>query len=733
MTLIYIYMAKTVKGIKKNNNTKKLYKGLLVLAKRPKNCPVEIGLVPFEKEYAKSLKKNLVKSNSELKKRFAKELLAKFAPTKTTPRNDFYSYVNYLWLKNTSLEKQQKYIVQVDDFRLVQDKVYEELETIIIDYYKNNNNKLAKNLKNFYDSVINLNTKENTRREALKLRDEIDELRKDKNNLWKMLAMVSKDEMNAHAGPFYWSVNPDDKQSTIFRCTMNAHAFALLDLSVYYDDGTDVSYKKDVRKAFNTVNKTLFSNIVSDNSINYEDVYNVEVDLFNALGCTDITNNDKSYNRVTASEALEKYGFNWKEFTKELGFKHTPEFFITPSLNYLKCCTTLLLENWNSEKWRPYWLWIFFRRLVRITKDWEKIPFEFYGKLQKGQEEIVTKKSVSAALYMSVPFNTFLTNKYIEKHADEKKIKYVEIMCNDLKEVFIRIVKRNNWLSKKTKKYALLKLEHLHFSIGYMKNLREDPLLDYGTNLHENLSNFYSWRHQEFLKLEGHDVIDLPMSDWTQYPVKMSGTQPYIVNASYTPSKNGIYINLGYIQKPFVDLDERGIEYNLAHLGFTIGHEMSHGLDDWGSKYDYKGNLNDWWTESDKKKFKEIQNDVIKQYQDFSARDGIIFDASIGVGEDLADISGLAICDEYLRDFQQYHNDITLISSLSFEAFYAYYAFQMKQKVSKKALDAQLKTNPHPLDKYRTNIPLSRSEIFRSLYDVKRGDDMWWHNVNSVW
>jgi predicted metalloendopeptidase len=63
--------------------------------------------------------------------------------------------------------------------------------------------------------------------------------------------------------------------------------------------------------------------------------------------------------------------------------------------------------------------------------------------------------------------------------------------------------------------------------------------------------------------------------DWSQYPVKMTGTQAYIVNASYTPSKNSIYINLGYVQKPFVDLDERGIEYNLAHIGFTIGHEMS--------------------------------------------------------------------------------------------------------------------------------------------------------------
>ena len=79
------------------------------------------------------------------------------------------------------------------------------------------------------------------------------------------------------------------------------------------------------------------------------------------------------------------------------------------------------------------------------------------------------------------------------------------------------------------------------------------------------------------------------------------------MNASYTPSKNAIYIPLGYIQKPFIDLEERGIEYNLAHVGFTLSHEMSHALDDWGSQYDYKGVLNNWWTPKDKAMFKSIQ------------------------------------------------------------------------------------------------------------------------------
>jgi predicted metalloendopeptidase len=99
---------------------------------------------------------------------------------------------------------------------------------------------------------------------------------------------------------------------------------------------------------------------------------------------------------------------------------------------------------------------------------------------------------------------------------------------------------------------------------------------------------------------------------------------------------------------------------------------MSHALDDLGSKYDENGVLNNWWTPHDKKMFKKIQEDVIKQYETFASYDGIVFDAVPSIGEDLADISGLAICQEYLRDFQLKNQDILPIQSVSFETFFIY-------------------------------------------------------------
>ena len=692
-----------------------------------------IGLKPFEEKFNKTLKKDK-KSISKRKKEFVKQLLSKFSPHSIKPENDFYDYINYQWLKDVTVKEQQKYIVQVDDFRLTQDQVYKELDEIIVKYTKTHNNKLAKNLRNYRKSVIEMNSKAYSKKLALEAIKTIESLYEE-NNPWKLLAFFNSDEMICNDAPFVWSLNPNERNTKYYCSYIMSHQFELVDFNVYYDDDTDIEYKKHYRSKYNNFVKEIFNTLLGKNDYNPQDIFDTEVDILNAFICNDIKVKypDSTYNKVYANESLTKYDFNWHEFAKELGYKRVPEFFITDNLSYLKCASNIFLKNWKTPKWKTYWIYILFKRLIRITHGWEDIIFKFKGEFERGQEKINKSDSVSAALYMSIPFNTFLTNEYVKKYENFEAMQYVKIMCEDLKIVFKRILERNTWLQPSTKKYALKKIDNFKFVYGKPEGLREDPDLNYGTILYDNMQKINNWRHKKFIELDGKLTIDIPLMDWTQYPVKMIGTQAYIVNASYTLAKNSIYINLGYIQKPFVDLDERGIEYNLAHIGNTIAHELSHGFDDMGSKYGWDGNLYEWWTPTDKKRYKAIQEDVIKQYEDFCKRDGIIYDASISIGESLADISALSICDEYLKDFQDKNEDLIPIRYLSYEAFYTYFAFQQRQKVGKKAIRAQLKTNPHPLDKYRCNVPLSRSEIFRALYDVKKGNGMWWHNTNTIW
>lgn len=661
-------------------------------------------------------------------------------PKDVQPQNDFYTWVNYIWLNKPGLlTKKEKYIVQVDNFRLVQNKVYGELLGIVKEYIATHHNDQATDLNNVYQSFIYLNTNDQSRSYASQFVQKIDEIRKDKKNLWKMMAFLNENEMISYGAPFSWSMNPDDMQPTILRSFINSPQLSLLDITCYFNDGLKPEYKKSVQSHYFHYLHQLFKGAFGPgNGFKVQDVFDIEVQILNFMICDQYRNGPNNYNRVTTEESRKKYHFDWEDFSHELGMDRTPHFFITGNVNYIKCASDHLLENWDNEKWRTYYVYICIRQMMRWNNNDGGIKgnrdyYNFFGQFLRGQDADLSK-DIRPIFGLCYSFNTFLTNEYVKRYGNKENTEYVKTMAEDLKIAFTNIIKRNKWLQPVTKVHALKKLRYFKFVIGSPKELREDPKLDYSPDdAWGNLVKISTWRFKQALKLDGKPVVDIPIIDWANNPPKLTGTQAYIVNASYTPTKNSIYINLGYIQTPFVDLAERGIEYNLAHIGFTLAHEMSHSLDDWGSKYDYNGKLNDWWTPKDKKIFKKIQDDITKQYHEFALRDGIDFDASISVGENMADISGLGICMEYLQDFQNKHQDIFHIRELSFKAFFVYFAFQQRQKVSKRALTAQLNTNPHPLDKYRTNVPLSRSSTFRHFYDVQKGDGMWWHTINKVW
>ena len=208
-------------------------------------CP--IGLKAFEESFTK--KKNLTKTSESQKKEFVKELLSNFSPIHIKPEDDFYDYINYQWLENVSVEKQQDYIVQVDDFRLVQDKVYHDIHDIILEYIDTHKDKLATNLKNFYNSVIDMIDIKRGKNLSLEAVQTVDSFLQ-KGNVWELLAFINKDEVIAHSAPFTWSLNPDNKDPTVFRSSVLVHRFALVDLSIYYDDGTEIAYKQNYRNQY---------------------------------------------------------------------------------------------------------------------------------------------------------------------------------------------------------------------------------------------------------------------------------------------------------------------------------------------------------------------------------------------------------------------------------------------------------------------------------------------------
>lgn len=655
------------------------------------------------------------------------------------PQNDFYDSVNYQWLDDVTkkLVKDPKYYVEVDDFRIVQDKVYREVLGYLKTYIKENpDSKKAQSVNAVYTCISNAKISTGLKH-TQELKQRIEGYI-ERHDMYGLLAYASSGEIYGWQSPIVWSVIPDEKNVKKYISHLSSPQLGIYDYFIYIDDPKDSPKTKKFKKVFRAnylkFIGNVFKKVLPDECKDYnpEDVWDVEVELLNAMGCDEIKKEDPNYyNVVTKKELEEDYGFNWSLFTEKLGYKTPPKKVICTSLNALKCTTKLLKQNWSTKKWKTYWLFIWFKQMIRFQWDWDQVYFDFYEKFVKGQP-VRMPKELYPIFSLSFTYNTLLSDLYTKNNSDPLKEKYVTNMVEDLKYIFINKIKKNSWLSPTTKQSALKKLRKLEVVVGHPKKLREDPILNYkDDDPWYNMNLLSMWKKNKYIDLEGEGIIDIPEIDWNEF--KLVGTQCYMVNAYYRPTSNSIYVPLAYLQKPFMDLDERGIEYNLAYLGYTLGHELSHSLDNTGSKFDSDGNLNNWWTDRDRKIFKQKIKDVVNQYQVFAERDGIKFDAEVGVGEDLADIAGLALVEEYLFYFQQIHHEIPLVKNLSFETFYIYSAIQSRQKIFDKAVPAQLKQNPHPLEKYRCNCPLARLSIFREIYNVKKGDGMWWHNTDTIW
>ena len=363
--------------IKKIKKTKKNYQQ--IVCKEKMHNSYNTFEDKIEKAYGKLFSDKKFNLEKVLNQEFKKPINEKGI----TPQDDFYSYINDRWINNVSLFERQKYIVQIDNFRLIQDKVYYELIDIIKEEIKDTT-KNSKIIKNFYTSQLKLNTNEQSRNYANESLNQIDELRKNKNNIWKLLGLINNNEIITIGCPFTWTLNPDEKEPTKFRCYVDSPQLSLIDINVYFDDGIDVEYKRKTKKAFFKYLKELFENAFGpQHKFIVEDVFKIELEILNAMGCFKIKTKEKLYNKVTAKESMTKYKFDWPEFSKEIGFNHTPPFFITSNLNYLICGTEMLMNNWDNDSWRTYWIYLFIRQQQRWNKLGREISFNFLGKYFK--------------------------------------------------------------------------------------------------------------------------------------------------------------------------------------------------------------------------------------------------------------------------------------------------------------------------------------------------------------
>jgi len=669
------------------------------------------------------------------------------------PNIDFYNHVNSDWLKHelVELKKKPKYFVKDDDFRVIQDTVYHEIIDSV-DRYIADRRPNHKNLSNLVDS-LRRGSKTKLRAHASQIAQDIDRMvartndstdrtngsttdrTTDDSTMYDMLAYVASNEIVAFAAPIVWSQLPDEKNVKKLVPHLFTAQLSFDNLADYtidsYDSKQEIARKKQMKKKYFAYIRAMFAAIAPTQTIDPQDIWDVELELDRAIGCNEVKEpSEDFYNPLSSATILNDLGFDWDKFARKLGYSAPPKRVIVSSLNAVKCTARLVRESWNTPKWVSYWKYIFYKQMIRFDDTWRDIDYKFNEQYILGQD-IKMPLHIYPIFGLSHCCNTLVSTLYAEQHMNSKNEAYVASMLSDLKRILIRKIEKNRWLAPATKRLAVKKMHRLEHTIG-TPSMEPDFNVDFtADDPWQNLASVSRMKRMKNIKRDGELPFDTPDIDWKVF--KLTGTQLYMVNAYYRPMSNSIFIPMAYLRKPFLDLNERGIEYNLAYMGYTIGHELCHSLDDMGSKFDGDGNMNEWWTPGDRRAFKKQCNDVIAQYHSAAEADGLDFDASLSIGEDLADIGGLALVEEYLFTFLTLNQIEPIVQRISFREFYTYTAIQSRQEIQHKAIAAEMRMNPHPLEKYRCNCPLARSKLFRILYNVGKGGDMWWKNTDQIW
>lgn len=715
---------KTLKVVKLKHDIKKINKIYNKAALYKSKIPSKKSV---SRKHVETILDNKIKN---LMKLFNSEKLYGFKP-----QDDFHKVTNITWINKMNNINEEKYFTKFDNFRIAQDRVfYQLIENIKTFIKQNNSSKLSKCISNMYYSWRNLPTNSITKH-IKNCVPYIDSFLSKENNLWRFLATLNKNELISHSLPINWYMIEDKKNNKVFANYFTSPHFGLYDYDIYFENKP--KYIEQKNKYIKYINNVFNTCLGSSHNLKGSDVFDIEYIMISSFNC-DLQNikkknNPDNYNKILSSQSFKLFQFDWNTFSSALGYKSPPSFFIINDINYFKCIINTLLKDWNSPKWRTYWIFIHLNQMIRFHKQWRLLYYNFYEKELAGQNAIFPDE-LYPIFGISTAFNKFLSQQYRMHNFNQQYVDYAQRMASNIRQLFITRIEKNKWLSSKTKAYALKKIKHINLQIDTPDNLLDDPLLDYDSkDPYGNMLKIFEWRTNKFISLNNKPIVEFSIIDWKTF--HLNGTQTYVVNAFYIPSFNRIFIPLAYLQKPFIDLEDRGIEYNLANLGYVIAHEFSHSLDVIGSKYDYNGNLYNWWSPQDKLKYQSLVKDVNNQYKKFMSYDNLFPDVEFFIGENIADITGVALCNDYLILYHSVKENLESVSTtfLSLKMFYNYYAIQMRQHISDNSIQMLLKTNPHPPDKYRINCPLSRIDFFNKIFGITEKDRMYWKSKMNIW
>jgi putative endopeptidase len=426
-----------------------------------------------------------------------------------------------------------------------------------------------------------------------------------------------------------------------------------------------------------------------------------------------------TYNPMTLAElkALNS-AINWEAYFTAIGITK-PESIVVSQPKYMTALDKILKTETSVEAWKDYLKWSMLRKSAgKLSTDIETANWEFYSKTLRGalKEE---KRDKNALQTINGTLGEALGKLYVaQKFPPEAKAK-AEAMIKNVMQAFENRINKLPWMAKATKENAVEKLRALTVKIGYPDKWKDYSALTIAApekkgSYFTNSVNIAKWSWKEDL-----EKLNKPV-DKTEW-----GMAPQIVNAYFNPSYNEIVFPAAILQPPFYDYraDEA---VNYGGIGAVIGHEISHGFDDSGARYDSSGNLRDWWSEEDLKQFTGLGGDLAGQYSALQPLPGIYVDGKFTLGENIGDLGGINAAYDGLQLYLKEKGNPGLIDGYTPEQrFFISWATIWRTKMRDEAIKNQVKTDPHSPGMYRAYVPLQNVDAFYEAFKITPGQKLY--------
>ena len=516
--------------------------------------------------------------------------------------------------------------------------------------------------------------------------------------------------------PFFGiGVDTDLKNSDLNVMWLSAGTSGLPDRDYYLNTDADSKKKQEAYRAYLSKIFQLSGYKKKEAEKAAKVIYNIEYQFAEAkMSRAEARDYNKLYNIYTIDMLQKDYpAIQWAKYFELMGVKDVKQVILTEPK--VMAVAQKLMSTLSEQDIKYYVAGLIIKSSTSVlSDDFVNANFDFYGRLLNGQKEQKARWKRALGFPNSL-LGEAVGELYVSKYfAGESKAKMLKLIDNLRKALATRIANLA-WMNDTTKINALVKLNSFTVKVGYPDKWRDYSKLtiDPAKSLYDNVAAATYVETLRNLEKFGKPV---DKSEW--------GMTPQTVNAYYNPTTNEICFPAAILQAPFFDVNADDAT-NYGAIGVVIGHEMTHGFDDQGRNFNADGNMVDWWTAGDSKRFTAAAEKLAAQFDQITVVGDLKANGHLTLGENIADQGGLRISYDAFKTTQQFQEGKGIDGFTPAQRFYLSYGRIWAEHMTEEAIYQQTKSDPHSIGRNRVNATLRNIDTWYDAFGVKEGDKMW--------